>query len=125
MRLTALTLKSVIMCSICYAKRMNRRLLIFPLLAVALTVGGLVYNQTTLKSAPVFFWGALGLSAVILRYFSAFRTVFGFVSEQADGKNINPAKMWLIVIGKTFLYLFVPAAIVTAVMVGIALYVTR
>jgi small-conductance mechanosensitive channel len=47
------------------------------------------------------------------------------VASQASNEGITPSRKWLNMVGKSLLYMFVPAAIVTAAVIGYIVFAKR
>lgn len=83
------------------------------------------HNGFTIKERLSFSVSAIFILISLTSYYFIFRDIFDFVNDEADAKSVGKAKMWLVMIGKTLLYLFVPAAIITGALIGTALYIAN
>lgn len=98
-------------------------LIAFPVVITAVTA---IYHKTASWQFLVgTFAGASFVSGVLSRYAFVAHDMVMHISGQAQAQKVSALTLWGRTLKKTMLYLFLPAAIVTAIMVGIALFVTR
>lgn len=100
-----------------------RRLIITMIVVGLLYV--LSYNIVGFGKALALVGMLMFISSAVLRYFYVGNQLSDHVRGQAKAQKRSLGSMWGQVFKKTALYLFLPAAVLTTIMVLVALFVTR